>query len=992
MSRPPARWMILAFLWWLGFSALVLAETVSLDTVPLSGDYVLRVWETDDGLPQNTVTGITQTPDGYLWLATQGGLVRFDGVRFTAFLKDTNPVLETSYAREVATDKTGALWIGLERGGVARMRNGHFESIVPVAPPTAQTSWASSFAEDAAGAMWVGLAPDQAVYRWRDGQLTKLTADDGVGAGRDTFVHADSDGRIWYSTKAVCGVFDGTRFQPIDPEGGVRVHLAPARQGGMWATRGDKLLRYWADGRREEIADLAWLGGAVEVNVVFEDHAGDLWLGTRGAGLLRYRAGQFVRVPTSHQAVQAIAEDREGNLWAGTQGGLNRLRPQRFFLRDARHGLAKEGVLSLCEDTDGRLWLAVRDTPPVRATDATNQAFSSPEGWVGSVVTCIGADPHGGVWVGHDGGHLLHWRDGVYTRKSTGQRVGTLLCDHEGNVWMATLRGGLIRFHDDMEDPMPTDGGRILIRALAEDGAGHIWAGTEDGLVFRRENGRFEPVSLPGVKGGESIRFIVPDGQETVWIGARDGGLYRWRAGRAERLPNDAGLRVQDLRSMVIEPDGAFWLATGGGLYRTTSRNVDEVIAGRQHLLNGMTYGRDDGLPKLDFAFGRRNAAIRTRDGHLWFATSRGPLEVIPDSMPESAPLSSVLIEEMRVDGEPITLAARGHIALPPSPGPIEIRYTVPRLSAPERLKFRYRLVGLEDEWTLAQNERMATYTRVPPGNYRFEVAASVGAGSKPAAVATLPFVVHAAWWETGLFRVVVGLAGALILAVLVRAIVLRRVRARMRRLEQEHALEKERARIARDMHDELGASLTRIALLSEIAADEPEMQGAAARQLGEIAQAARSVSGTLDQIVWTVNPRNDTLERLVGYLGEFAAEYLAPTELCLHLQLPAEVPAQTVPSEIRHEVLLAAKEALNNVVKYARAGSITLRVVIKADVLTVTVADDGCGFDPQSVPEFSNGLINLRQRLAEIGGTTEITSQLGVGTTVALHVPLTAQ
>jgi signal transduction histidine kinase len=440
---------------------------------------------------------------------------------------------------------------------------------------------------------------------------------------------------------------------------------------------------------------------------------------------------------------------------------------------------------------------------------------------------------------------------------------------------------------------------------------------------------------------------------------------------------------------LIIEPDGNFWLALGHRIFRTTRRDLEEVMAGRQRLLAGVTYGRDDGLPMLGFSFGRRNAAIRTRDGHLWFATDRGPLEVNPESLQETLPLSSVLVEEMRIDGKPMALESGKPITLPPKPGPIEIRYTVPQLSAPERLQFRYRLAGLEDEWTAVQNERMATYTRVPPGSYRFEVAASSESAAETAARATLSFVVRAAWWETNLFRGVVGFLSALVLAVLVRTIVLRRVRSRIRRLEQEHALEKERARIARDMHDELGASLTRIALMTEIAADEPEMQGAAARQLGEIAQAARSVTGTLDQIVWTVNPRNDTLERLVGYLGEFAAEYLAPTCLRLDLKLPAEVPTQTVASEVRHEVLLATKEALNNAVKYARASSIALRVTATAETLTVVVVDDGCGFDPQCVAEFSNGLINLRQRLATLGGSAGIVSQPGTGTTVTLRVPL---
>lgn len=985
-----AGWMLAAAVAGLQLGRAALPVRAEAELVSVANDYVLRVWETDDGLPQNTVTGIAQTPHGYLWLATQGGLVRFDGVRFTSYLKGTTPGLESSYARAVLSDRAGALWIGLERGGVARMQGGRFETILPVAPPTAETRWAGSFAEDTEGAVWIGMAPDQTVYRWQGGRLTKLSADDGVGPGQDTFVHADAAGRIWFATKEACGVFDSARFQPVDPQGGNRVHLAPSRDGGMWATRGQKLLRYRPDGGREEVADLAWLGGAVEITVLCEDRAGDLWLGTRGAGLLRFRAGQLARAPTSHRAVQAIFEDRDRNLWVGTIGGLNRLRPQRFFLRGVEHGVATEGVNSVCQDTEGRLWLAVRDSAPVHSVDAAHQRFVAPAGWTGGAVTSMCPDPSGGIWLGYDGGALQRWRDGHYSKEGPVQRVSTLLCDREGTLWIATMREGLVRFRDGIAEPEPAVAGLTLVRALGEDSAGGIWAGTEDGLVFRREDGRYRRIPLPETAGGEAIRFFVPDG-DAMWIGARDAGLFRWRAGQIERLPADAGLPLNDFRALLIEPDGSFWLATGGSLFRSSRQHFEEVLAGRQRVLHGLSYGRSDGLPKAGFTFGRRNSAIRTRDGRIWFGTDRGPLEVSPEPLPQTAPLLPVLIEELRVDDRSIPFSAGAPVVLPPKAGPLEIRFTVPHLSAPERLRFRYRLAGLEKGWTPAENERTANYARLPPGSYRFEVAASEGdAGERPSSVATLPFTIRAAWWETVFFRIVVATLGALGVASLVRSIELRRVRARIRRLEQEHALEKERARIARDMHDDLGASLTRIALMSEIAADEPEMRGPAAHQLGEIAQAARAVSSTLDQIVWTVNPRNDTLERLVGYLAEFASEYLAPTGLNLHFDLPVEMPEQTMPAEARHEMLLATKEALNNIVKHAQAKFVTLRVTTQGQVLEVLIIDDGCGFDAETVSAFSNGLLNLRQRLAAAGGSADIASRPGAGTTVTLRLPLT--
>jgi len=636
--------------------------------------------------------------------------------------------------------------------------------------------------------------------------------------------------------------------------------------------------------------------------------------------------------------------------------------------------------VSLCEDTEGKLWLSLRDSVPERAIDTTNHFFAPMEGVDVNLVPSICADPRGGVWVGQDGGSLLHWRDGAYIKTSFGQQISTLLCDHAGNVWLATSKGGLIRFRDDKEYPIPTDNGRILFRALAEDRAGYIWAGTEEGLVFRRDNDQFERVPLPEAKEGESIRFLVPDENETMWIGARDGGLYRWRNGQVDHVPSDSGPIAQDIRALLIEPDGTFWLAMGNGLFRTTRQEIEGVLSGRQHFLNWTTYGRDDGLPNVDFTLGRRNGATRTRDGHLWFATSRGALEVSPDPLPESPPLSPVLIEEMRVNGLLRERPPNGPVDLSPKPGPIELHYTVPRLSSPERVRFRYRLVGWEEDWIDAQNPSTATYTRLPPGSYRFEVMASLGGGSRPTSVAVLPFVVEAAWWETRAVRIFAGFLCAVLLALLGRMIAHRRMAARIRRLEQEQALEKERARIARDMHDNVGASLTHIALMAELATT-PE-------SLSQLAESAREAADALDAVVWAVNPRKDTLASLLQYLVRVAEDFLKPKDLRLRIDFPAEVPQRSLPPEFRHHILLVVKEALNNAVKYSAANEIHLGAAFGRTALTMTVADNGMGFDEAGNAEGGNGLRNMSERAAALRGECRIESRIGTGTRIILVVP----
>jgi signal transduction histidine kinase/ligand-binding sensor domain-containing protein len=950
-------------------------------SVPVSEDYVLRTWGVDEGLPSNRVTSLTQTPDGYLWVATLGGLARFDGVKFTTFNLEKR-------AQSVFPARDGNLWVGMDGGAVARKVNGRFQMITPGAERDGPVI---SFAQDASGAVWFGYETPTKVVRWLDGQLTSYTEKDGIlGGSHQHEVCSTVNGTIWYANTAGCGSFDGKRFQSIDSAGGGFVHLARTGDGGMWAKRGDRLVRYRPDGSSEIKADVS----ALSVHVMMEDSSGNLWLGTNNAGLIRLRDGHWEKVPVEGSAVSALFEDREQNLWAGLRsGGVIRLHPRRFYLRQIKDGLSDNDTSSVCADHEGRLWLAGRDHMLVRATDATNRSFSQPEGlrdWVRGTIA-VHANPSGGVWLGTSTGLLRYSDEGSFIRESLRGPVTALLADRTGALWAATIKGPLVRHQAGQDLRMPEAGGLTKVLALAEDSAGRIWAGTAEGLVFEKSGEQFVPVPLPGAKSGNLIQFIVPDGPNTVWIGARGGGLYRWREGRVDQLPSGAGLPTDDLRSLHIATEVDFWVGTPRGLLRVARDEIEAVMDGRLPSLHGIAYGRDDGLPSIEFSQGFRGATTQTPDGHLWFATTQGALEITPEEKFSriAAPLP-VLIETVRLGERAMDFDRNWELSIPPRSGPLEIRYTLAQLSASEHLRFRYRLSGLgSGEWVDADRQRTALFTYLPPGDYRFEVAAAGPDGLWLPTTASLVLTVRAAWWETDWFRLSVGLLGALALAALVKFVVKRRMRARIRRLEQKHALERERTRIARDMHDELGASLTRIALMSDLAAVDAQLPPENGRQLGAIAAAARTVSGTLDEIVWMVNPRNDTLERLVGYLAESAGEFLASTDIGLTLDLPEQVPAYVVPSVVRHHLVLVAREALNNVVKHAGARTVRLGITIGNEALTVVIADDGCGFNSDTVAPSSNGLINSRQRLASVDGSYQIESRPGGGTHVTLTLPL---
>jgi signal transduction histidine kinase len=696
-------------------------------------------------------------------------------------------------------------------------------------------------------------------------------------------------------------------------------------------------------------------------------------------------------VPTPSASIAALCEDREGNLWVGTRGGgLLRLSPRGIFLRKAKTDSSRvqdANTTSVCVDAEHRVVLA-QGGALVRSVDSANRAFvPAPVPDPDTKVLTLYPDPSGGIWLGGLAATLRCWKDGNYgIDEFFPGSIVSFLIDRRRNLWIASSNGLFRRRPDGAASRIDVPGLAGPL-ALAEDSEGRIWIGARSGSVFRQDEETFKPVSLPGAKPGEQIEFIVPDGRDTLWFGAFEGGLYRWKAGRFDKLPPDAGLPGNDLKALEITPDGNFWFATDRGLYRVGREDLEGVLAGRKPSLRAAAFGRNDGLPTLNFAYGFLHASARAPDGHIWFATTSGALEIDPDKLRKIATPNPVLIEDFQVNGASLPLAgARGKptddLALPPRPGAIQIRYTMPQMSAPEQLRFRYRLLGSgDDSWYAAENQRTAVFTNLAPGAYTFEVAAAEPSGPWLPDTASVSFTVRAAWWETSWFRIAAVVAGALALAALVREIVRRRMQARIRRLEQESALERERSRIARDMHDELGARLTHIMLMSELAATEPEP----AANLGKIAQATRAVSSTLDEIVWTTNPRNDTLEHLVGYIAEFAGEYLAPTGIDLHIELPAQIPPCVVSSEKRHNVLLVVKEALNNIVKHAGASRVQLRVTLAEGELRVVITDDGKGFDPAAVAPTSNGLANMRQRLLAISGALAIDTQPGRGTTLTL-------
>jgi signal transduction histidine kinase len=440
-------------------------------------------------------------------------------------------------------------------------------------------------------------------------------------------------------------------------------------------------------------------------------------------------------------------------------------------------------------------------------------------------------------------------------------------------------------------------------------------------------------------------------------------------------------------------------MSSYGGILRANEKDLNRCADGRQTGVLFLTYGISDGMPTLECSEGLQSAGGKTSDGRLWFPTAKGLVAVDPASVNTNLLPPPVCIEEMQVDN---LIFADGNpvrpLKVPPGLHRIEFEYTGLSFVAPEKVRFKSRLNPLDTEWVDVGTKRVATYNYIPPGNYSFQVTACNNDGVWNTTGASLKFEVLPYFWQTVWFRVFSGLLTVLAAGGVVWFDTRRRMRRRLERAERQRDIERERSRIARDIHDDLGASLTRIAMLSQFDRGDLQSPESMAKNLARIFATARELTRAMDEIVWAVNPRHDRLDSLASYLSRFANEYLSAAEIRCRLDLPLHLPTLRVTAEIRHNLFLAFKEALHNVVKHATAIEVRVEFKLEAAQLALQVADDGRGFDITMPGDghaaaariaCRNGLANMQRRLAEIGGVCEICSEPGRGTTVTFIVPL---
>jgi signal transduction histidine kinase/ligand-binding sensor domain-containing protein len=986
---------------------MLLAQAVAYGEV--SSNWFFRAWQSDEGLPNNTVTGLAQTPDGYLWLGTPSSLVRFDGIRFEDF-SPTNFVQPPNRgAVAMLCSRSGALWLALDRGAVVCLDGRSSRAFVAGLP----TLIPSTLAEDVAGSIWISYRGG-AVCRLEKDQITSFTAQDGLPDGSDICaLTSDNKGRIWFCKNGQCGMFRDGKFQTLLRFEPLPARLGAAKPGGVWLCSGFHLYRIDERNQPVDLGEFHPERAGTIATVLLEDSDGAVWIGTSYSGLFRHDDSGFSAIETSHAEIMDLEEDREGNLWVGTAGGgLNRIRRRAVTLEGTESGLPFAAVQSICEDTAGTLWAVTQNGVLARRVNDKWEALSGIGNWPRDV-TCVTSDGHGGLWLGGHNRTLYCWRDGRFVdwgepKELRGQTIHTLLVSRDGALWIGEetpqalqrLRHGRLQTFEVPQDIR-------IIRATAEDAAGNIWAGTSKGVLLRVSGERLtdETPRRPDELASIRCLYATPDG--SLWIGYAGWGVGRIRAGHYAEIRTEQGLYDDYISHILPDGHGWLWFGANRGIFKVRQADLGELAEGRSARVRSIHYGRGEGLPSLQGTFGDSPDVVRSRDGRLWIPMRTALAVVDPKQLGESPAAPPTLLHRVSLDERTVAWYG-GVLPMPEQPGPkivdlrsprvnlrlppahrrLEFEFAALSFAAPENVQFRYRLEGIDENWRESGTQRVASYSRLSAADYRFHVQACNNAGIWNGTEATVSFVVAPFFWQTWSFRLAVLSGFTLALIALVRYVSFRRLRLRLRQLEQQAALHKERARIAKDIHDDLGANLTQISLLSELTRQDMAQPDKAGGHLQKISLTSRQVIKSLDEIVWAVNPRNDTLAHLIDYSGQFAIDYLGLAGIRCRLDFPEQSPPRELSTDVRHNLFLAVKEALHNIVKHAHASEVWLRISALEQGLQIVIEDNGCGFDREPDDAWADGLRNMRQRLAELGGQCRIASHAGTGTKVTFTAP----
>ena len=958
---------------------LAAGQLCALDSSKTLTQYAHRIWGQEEGLLQPTIYSIIQGQDGFLWLATQDSLIRFDGIHFREFEGAAEAGIQRTLIRSLSEDAAGDLWVASLGSGAVRIhkRNEVHRFTTKEGMPADD---AFCVVPDANGATWV--CTDRGLVRiGKDDKLRVFGKADGLPSAqiRDTCVAAD--GTRWVAgIDFGLGTWDGQHFERVAamaPKELVTA-LTCSKSGSVWAGTANGALQI--NGKQSRRFTTRDGLPDNEVLSLLDGADNTIWIGTND-GITRYRNGNELSVyrtrdGLSHSVVLSLYIDREGTLWAGTKDGLDQFTDGKVTPYSTNEGLLSNDTGPVLEDNAGRLW--------------------------------VGTLGHGlNVFDGH------HFR--VLTRKNglLDDTILSLQIDKAGDLWVGSTKG-LNRLHDGKVVASYTERNGLSgaqVRALSVDSQGILWAGTDRGLD-QLKGGRFEQSPMASQAGivslnaGRSIRLFISTEaagfsyirdnktvsysldvthpvvcsyidveKKEAWLGTNGSGLLHWKNGSVTHLRVKDGLFDNRIYSVLRDDAGSFWLASSKGIFRVSEQEIDDFTSGKIHYVNSIPFST--GQLRFECRSGVQPSACRTKDGRLWFSTTNGlvvldPRHLAGNSTPPPAQITAIVVNGERreaVDG----------MHLQPSERTLEVRYAGLSFVSPEKVTFRYMLDAFDKTWTDAGSRREAFFTNLPPGHFRFRVVARNADGVWSKNDAAIDFTVEPRLYQRAWFfpLVVILLAGCVVTI----------VRLRIARLK--HRFDEvlaERGRIARELHDTLLQGLSGITM--QLQALWTKLPPSKERtQLNEIIQDAARCSAEARQSLWGLRTMGSGSLEFSGKLQKLARDAAEKGKLVPVLRVnPVSLAGKP---EIEYQLLRIAQEAISNVVRHAGAKRLEVQLDQTPQDIAMLIRDDGEGFDAERQRFGHFGIVGMLERAQEIGAHLSIDSNPGQGTTLSVLVPV---
>lgn len=998
------------------------------EPVPIERDFVVRVWRKEHGLPDDRVLSLLCDRNGFLWVGTRKGVSRFDGQRFLTWSRSNTGAFTSEECRALAEDQEGFIWLGTG-DGVIRLSERPIHHAChqiaspgsPPLPPSRITYVAALLVTRgnevlvAQGFSVFGLGRGVGWQQWPSPPPPEIPFD----------LAQTPDGAVWLGTSDQAYRYPelGERLEPTLPEplnSGTTAVMALAvhRDEALYAIVGSytnqcgRLFRWDSTGWQRVSDDL--IRNDSSPPFLFADSAGELWYPREGVGLLRRKGPQRAahEWPASLEGVIPIcmAEDHEGNLWVGTErAGLVCLQPKRVRTLAPDDTDAGRNTWSLLQARDGALWVGTDAGVTRFAEDGVEGRLVAGESVEFENVRALAEDTDGRLWIGSRSGLRVKEKEGTglgeirFPGEWFHTKIRCLLAGRDGAIWVGTAVG-LHRLQGDQTESWRITNGlpHDDVRVLLEDRDGALWLGTDGGGLARLTTDGFKRFGTSEGLSSQRVWALYQDEDGALWIGT-DRGLNCLRKGTIHVLTTDEGLPDNLVNGIVGDTHGNLWIGHDLGIYRVARDQLLAVLDGSQARVRCVSYDQEDGLPAVE-TNGQISypPVIALRSGRIAFATVSGVAMFDPEALPDLTNGPPARVDRLLAGGEQVfsgvladaerSAGAPLHVS-PRHRGVVQVNFTAPAFRTVDKVRFRYRLRGFSEEWVDAGMLREASYASLPAGDYTFEVEAANKHGYWSRVPSRLPLRVEAFWHDRTAVRAGM-LAGAILLVGGIVRWRLGEVR-RLHRLEKQAARAEERIRLARDLHDSLGSDLTELTLLSNVGESEPPPPDEIARRFNQLSRRTHEALHSLRDLIWMTHPRADTVEELASRLCEHAGRMTRTAGIKLRLEVPPSLPQAVIGPEVRRNLLLATNEAVHNAVWHGRPACLRLRVrVAGKNIFEVVVEDDGCGFDPATVPQDGRadrglGLASMRDRLAAARGACLISSRVGSGTCITLRIPL---